>query len=86
VFKAHRDTVAFRFVVAPGSKHPDAYGVRVNTTAVLNSPESRVLMTPQVFPKLSTVSRKAFKKPKPPVTNTPAAAQRRPARQDDPPI
>ena len=85
VFKAHWGTVAFSFVAAPDRKRLDAYGVTVDTTAVLNSPEARASMTPQVFPKLSAVSRKTFTNPKPPVTNTPAAAQRRPAPQYDRP-
>jgi hypothetical protein len=45
VFKAHWGTVAFSFVAAPDRKRLDAYGVTVDTTAVLNSREPGVSMT-----------------------------------------
>jgi len=65
-FKSHVGPVAFGPVGAPGRERFDIYGKTVNTAALLDS--KGLAMTPQVFRRLESDTRKLFKKHTPPVT------------------
>ena len=64
--KLNYGPVACGLVGAPGRQKFDIYGHTVNTAATLDA--GRFAMTPQVFRKLSSETRKLFKKHTPPVT------------------